>query len=220
MTLYKRDVQLFMKRLRKHDGGKNIRYYAVGEYGSSRYYGRPHYHLIIYNLRSSSKWIGRSPKGSDLYDVASVTKAWELGNASCGRVSEASCGYTLKYLSKPKTVPKHSNDDRCREFSLMSKRLGANYLTPQMVDWHKADLKERMYVPLPDGKKIAMPRYFKDKIYNDIERAEVAAHAKIRIAEEQAKEAEMFEDVQKMRDERALAAHRRMSKKPELTSTL
>jgi hypothetical protein len=34
-----------------------------------------------------------------------------------------------------------------------------------MVDWHKSDLENRMYLTLEGGKKIAMPRYFKDKIY-------------------------------------------------------
>jgi len=34
-----------------------------------------------------------------------------------------------------------------------------------MKKWHKSDLENRMYVNLEDGKKIAMPRYYKDKIY-------------------------------------------------------
>ena len=36
----------------------------------------------------------------------------------------------------------------------MSKGLGANYLTPQMVKWHKSDLTNRMFVPLKDGKRL------------------------------------------------------------------
>lgn len=47
-----------------------------------------------------------------------------------------------------------------------------------MVQWHKADLENRMYIPIEAGKKIAMPRYFKDKIYGDIERARIAAAQK------------------------------------------
>lgn len=43
-----------------------------------------------------------------------------------------------------------------------------------MIKWHKADLLNRMYVNLPDGKKASMPRYYKDKIYNHWERVQIA----------------------------------------------
>jgi len=52
----------------------------------------------------------------------------------------------------------------------MSKGLGKLYLTDKMIKWHKDDLENRMYVPIKDGKKIAMPRYYKDKIYNEREK--------------------------------------------------
>lgn len=40
----------------------------------------------------------------------------------------------------------------------------------KIVEWHKADLDNRMYLPIEDGKKIAMPRYYKLKLYSDEER--------------------------------------------------
>ena len=46
-TLVKSDLQLFFKRLRKKLA-TNIRYYAVGEYGSRT--SRPHYHAIVFNI--------------------------------------------------------------------------------------------------------------------------------------------------------------------------
>lgn len=41
-----------------------------------------------------------------------------------------------------------------------------------MVKWHKNPIakNERMYVNLTDGRKISMPRYYKDKIYSQDER--------------------------------------------------
>lgn len=36
-----------------------------------------------------------------------------------------------------------------------------------MRNWHHADLLNRMYCNLPDGKKISMPRYYKLKLYTD-----------------------------------------------------
>lgn len=168
MSLKKRDVQLFIKRLRKSSPKEEqkqnpIRYYCAGEYGGRT--KRPHYHIIIFNAR-----------------VELLQPAWDLGQIHYGTVGGASIGYTLKYISKPKTY-RHANDDRTTEFALMSKRLGANYLTPNMVNWHHADLKKRMYMVLPDGKKVSMPRYYKDKIYDEHQRAIIAQYHVQKIGE-------------------------------------
>lgn len=98
----KRDLQLFFKSLRKANSLRKIKYYAVGEYGGKT--KRPHYHIILFNA-----------------DITTVQNAWTKGQIHYGNVSGASVGYTLKYMSKPKTVPKHKNDDRLPEFSIMSK---------------------------------------------------------------------------------------------------
>jgi hypothetical protein len=143
-------LTLFFKSLRKA-GHKNVRYYAVGEYGGITW--RPHYHIILFNT-----------------DIQAVLDHWKLGEVHFGTVSEASIGYTLKYISKTKKVPQHQNDDRVPEYSRMSKGIGANYLTDKMKEWHKKNLDERLYVPLEDGKKAPMPRYYKDRIYNKQER--------------------------------------------------
>lgn len=45
-SLQKRDVQLFIKRLRKKLAPKKIRYFLTGEYGGRK--GRAHYHLVIF----------------------------------------------------------------------------------------------------------------------------------------------------------------------------
>lgn len=46
-TLYKEDMQKFLKRLRKKISP--IKYYYCGEYGDDN--GRPHYHAIIFGVR-------------------------------------------------------------------------------------------------------------------------------------------------------------------------
>jgi len=151
-TLVKKDVQDFFKRLRKLTKQK-ISYYAVGEYGDTG--ERPHYHIILFNA---------NPK--------IVENAWKLndtslGNVHFGDVGDASVGYTLKYISKDKKIPQFNGDDRQKEFALMSKGLGAGYLTENMVKWHtKGNIENKVYLPLKDGKKAAMPRYYKDKIYD------------------------------------------------------
>lgn len=39
--------------------------------------------------------------------------------------------------------------------------------------WHKSDVENRIYVNLEGNKKASMPRYYKDKIYNDEERNKI-----------------------------------------------
>jgi len=178
MTLNKRDIQTYMKRLRKLSD-KKLKYYVCGEYGSKR--DRPHYHLIIFNS-----------------NPIDVEKAWSyykagignvpIGSIYIGEVNEASIGYTLKYMQKPGKIPKHKNDDRLKEFSLMSKGLGQNYLSNNMIAWHKNDLVNRMYVPIVGGKKIAMPRYYKDKVYSETQKMIINNHMKIVLTEEQEKQ--------------------------------
>lgn len=64
-SVSKRELQLFLKRLRKALGDKKIRYYACGEYGDT--FLRPHYHLIIFGM-------GNTPEEVELID-----KAWNKG---------------------------------------------------------------------------------------------------------------------------------------------
>lgn len=168
MGLNKRDLQLFFKRLRKaHDSlydverpvsiPPSIKYYAVGEYGGRSH--RPHYHAIIFNAR-----------------IELIQPAWGLGDIHYGDVNGASIGYCLKYMSKPHKFPMHANDDRISEFALMSKGLGKEYLTANMIAWHHADKYNRMYCNIPGGKKIAMPRYYKQRIYEENERKEIGQY--------------------------------------------
>ena len=151
-TLVKKDVQDFFKRLRKLTKQK-ISYYAVGEYGDTG--ERPHYHIILFN--ANPKIVENAWKLNDI----------TLGNVHFGDVGDASVGYTLKYISKDKKIPQFNGDDRQKEFALMSKGLGAGYLTQNMVKWHtKGNIENKVYLPLKDGKKAAMPRYYKDKLYD------------------------------------------------------
>lgn len=153
-------LQLFFKRLRKHHGShyhclQPIKYYAVGEYGSKT--KRPHYHAIIFNA-----------------DIELIEKAWTvdgnlIGDIYYGDVCEASIGYTLKYLSKKRSAGLYGDDDRQREFAVSSKGLGLSYLTPNMRFWHKADLYNRRYLTLKGGLKVAMPRYYYEKLYDGYE---------------------------------------------------
>lgn len=202
MSCRKRDVQLFLKRLRKANPGVKLKYFCAAEYGGKTQ--RPHYHMLLFNA-----------------DINTIDPAWNLGTIHYGQVSPASAGYTLKYMSKGQTVPTHKNDDRVPEFRLMSKRLGASYLSDNMVKWHKADLDNRMYCNLSGGQKISMPRYYKDKLYSEQERKRVAFFARIKmIADQNQREARGGILYFRNLSEAHLAAFRRMRFHSTITDKL
>lgn len=162
-TLHKKHPTDFFKRLRDYASRNpeykhlKISYYLCGEYGKKGV--RPHYHAIIFNA-----------------DHRDIEKAWRFGSIHIGNVTEASIGYTLKYMYKERIIPVHRNDDRVPEFSRMSKGIGKNYLTEAMKNYHLTDYRNRMFITLPGGNKIAMPRYYKDKLYTDYQREQIGKH--------------------------------------------
>lgn len=180
MTLHKPDVQKFFKRLRKFSN-PGIKYYLCGEYGTQKM--RPHYHIILFNADLetliSLKWANFAQDEPATYlngKYEFKSSLWQSGHMTIGTVTEASIGYTLQYIEKPRLIPMHKKDDRQREFSLMSKGLGKSYINEKNIEWHKDWLTNRMYLPLMDGKKAALPRYYKEKIYTDQEREIIATH--------------------------------------------
>jgi len=153
MCLNYRDTQLFWKALRDINGkSTKIKYFLVGEYGSKTY--RPHYHAIVFNVT----------------DPDFFTKAWKYGNVHVGKVSPASTYYTLKYaLKRAKKIHKKDPfDDRTIEKALMSKGIGLNFLTEDMVAYYKEDVSRP--VTMIGNKKLPLPRYYRDKLFTDKEK--------------------------------------------------
>lgn len=155
-TVYKRDVQLFIKRLRRAHpvGSPRIKYYCCGEYGSR--FQRPHYHIIL--LNADERYLADAWRDSSGHSIGEIY-------IDPRPLNTASICYTVGYQNKSRSIPMFKGDDRMKEFSLMSKRMGLSYLTPQIIDWHLADYS-RNYVVLPGGIKSALPRYFADRLFN------------------------------------------------------
>lgn len=152
-TLCKRDIQLFMKRLRKNTECP-MKYHIVGEYGPSTL--RPHYHGLLfsqYALRQED-----------------IMKAWPYQDVKfkifepC--FSRSAIGYVTKYICAVPFLPEHLKNlpREYRPFTMCSKGLGLSYLevNPSLVDKKVAQIED--FVVL-DGKKIAMPRYYRDKLF-------------------------------------------------------
>lgn len=140
-----------------------IKYYACGEYGTNRW--RPHYHVIILNVK----------------DTKNITKAWTLGGIDSRSCSGNAIAYTTGYVNKLKRVPAYPGDDRHPEISRMSKGLGEPYLTDVVKKYHTEDLS-RLYCTKLDGSKIAMPRYYRKKLFNGGQRL-----AQLRIIQDEVK---------------------------------
>lgn len=150
MTLDKGEFPRYMKRLRKLCPGANLKYYACGEYGSKN--KRPHYHAIVFNVPFDHLFF-------DAWSLGGVP----FGQVHVGNVSGNSVAYTMKYIDKSTWSAKHARDDREPEFALMSKGLGSNYLTEDVKQWHLNDLR-RLYC-VRDGRKVALPRYYRERIF-------------------------------------------------------
>lgn len=149
--LVKRHLQLFIKRLRKKQAklsNDKLVYYACGEYGGLT--NRPHYHIILFNLHPSLMFDGV------LGDI------WKMGDVRVDECNIQTIQYTTKYVMKSHNIP---DPDYQQEFSLMSKGIGTNFLTPQMTKFYQNDPKN--YVIWKDGQKLSMPRYYKEKLYDE-----------------------------------------------------
>lgn len=152
-NVWKRDVQLFLKRFRKESG--KITYYAIGEYGGTTW--RPHYHLLIFFKE----------KYFDFNNMYLLTlKSWNKGNIHLGDVETQSIHYVTKHHITKYLTPEGLNPT----FALMSKRpyIGKAYVD-KMKKWHEGDI-EKAFVSNDKGIKMTMPRTFKNKIYTESER--------------------------------------------------
>lgn len=79
LTLRKRDLQLFFKRLRKRHV-KPLRYFAAGEYGGKTL--RPHYHAIIFGLELGDLVpYGRNFRGEMTYTSDFLHSVWARRDA-------------------------------------------------------------------------------------------------------------------------------------------
>lgn len=115
-TCCKRDIQLYIKRLRKALPARSLRYLVCSEYGSTTL--RAHYHALLFNYSDL-----------DIRDI--VEGCWELGFVSIGTVTDSSIAYTTKYIFKNGKCP----SDAEKPFALYSTRpaLGQPYVEDQAV---------------------------------------------------------------------------------------
>lgn len=154
-TLVKRDLQLFIKRLRKAIAPVKIRFFACGEYGA--HLSRPHYHVLVFGWRPPDLvlWC-TSRKSCTLYRSALVERLWPLGYSTVGDVTIRSCGYVARYcLKKVYRCPDYY-DGRLPEFTACSTRpaIGRRWLETCSGPTYPDDFV------VVDGVKRKPPRYY------------------------------------------------------------
>lgn len=145
-VLHKPDLQKFFKRLRKRHSSHSksqIRYYAVGEYGTQ--FKRPHYHIILFNAVQQD-----------------VIDSWAAGFVKFDKVNMSSIGYVLGYVSSiddesvSRGVPK--------QFAVMSRRPAIGYRYIQTHGhWHSSGLRNYTKIQGVGGR---LPEYYKKKIFS------------------------------------------------------
>jgi hypothetical protein len=175
-VLVKEHLQKFIKRVRfqyaqktakcrrkkgktwRYIGGKRLRYFGVGEYGTRR--GRPHYHIVFYGLGYEEQSI--------------VVRCWPYGRVDPGYTGATAefARYIAGYLSKGN----YKNDcpgGKPEEFRLQSRRpgLGADYFNLfSTSDDNKSRLRLESLSTIRVGRRhLPLGRYLSTVLRNKLE---------------------------------------------------
>lgn len=155
--LVKKDVQDFIKRLRKFISPIKIKYFLCGEYGDRQL--RPHYHIIVFGYDFPDKMqLGTSKRGYPYYRSEILSSLWKFGLHTVQDVSFNTCVYSALYANKaPKALPVHLQE--YPEFNLMSQGLGNDGIISDMCIFLETD---EIYI---DGRKYKIPESVLRKLY-------------------------------------------------------
>lgn len=147
-TLVKRDLQNFMKRLRKALSPCKVRFFACGEYGEQ--YARPHYHIIGFGVSDRQ--------------IRILENCWPYGFVSVGSLTYGSACYVARYTTKLLTGDKkklYKKYNILPEFALMSRRPGIGV---PFLDKVSSFAKSHRYLRNGEYKQ-AIPRLYRSKIW-------------------------------------------------------
>lgn len=180
----KREMQLFLKKLRNHFPQWRLRYFLCGEYGGTT--GRPHYHVCLFGVGflADREPAGKSKGGHPLYESATLSKLWGKGRATVQDLTRETAAYCARYTNKKiaevadrvRVLPDGRTVRLAPEFLLMSRRPGLG------ADWFRKFGRHDVYGGSNGayvdrgGHHVVAPRYF-DKL---LEVADPARYAEIR----------------------------------------
>ena len=145
-TLCKKDLQLFVKRLKDRYNLYNTKFsfFACGEYGDL--YGKPHYHILLFGFDElfelyQNDWLKAHQK---------LREVWQLGNVDIGIAKWSGIHYVTKYVLK---IFDDGFDGVEKPFLLASNHIGLNWLDTQEAKYLRRVLskvfKDQSGRPLP-----------------------------------------------------------------------
>lgn len=142
-------IRLFLERVRKNTG-KSIKHWCVTELGEKK--DRIHLHGIFFGQRSAEL----------------IRKHWKYGFVFIGGYCNSrSVNYMTKYMLKVDI--KHPE---FKQIVLASKGIGSGYMDRLDYLWQKQNYKNINVATYTfrNGTKMAMPKYYKNKIFTEKER--------------------------------------------------
>lgn len=147
-------IRRFLERVRKHTG-KSIKHWFVTELGEEK--DRLHLHGVLFNQKA----------------VEYCRKYWKYGHVFVGSYcNERTINYITKYMLKYDVKHKHYT-----QIVLASKGIGNQYFERLDAQIERENaLTRKGYVPVyrfRNRTKMAMPKYYKDKLFTDEEREQI-----------------------------------------------
>jgi len=201
-SVYKRTIQLFIKRLRKSIAiqyknkkiYQRIKYFACGEYGENRH--RPHYHVIIMGYDFPDKiYHSQTKAGERIYTSKQLEKLWPYGFSSIGEVTFQSAGYVARYtIKKTKDKKKYLFVDGYDEETGEIPEVGGEFITMSKgigLEWYKKYYTDtyKDYLTVDHDKRTKVPRYYDKQLEKtQPEKLEVIKQEREKRAKEQEKD--------------------------------
>lgn len=167
-SLEPRELQLFMKRLRKKFSNQTIRFFACGEYGELNM--RPHYHLILFGLKLDDlKLLRKSDLGQPYYISESISRLWTYGYHIIGDCTWNTCSYVARYMVKKQKGFNAKVYDELNyepEFCRMSRRpgLGKEFYEERLDDFYNFSA---VSVSTSSGSRSLRSNRYTDSIFLD-----------------------------------------------------
>ena len=185
LSVDKRDMQLFNKRLRKsiasenpHDKIENpeefkswnkahkLKFYQIWEYGELN--NRPHYHSLLFNVPYFDDLVlySQGKNGDNLYKSEKLAKLWPHGQCAIGEVNMDTIGYTTNYV-----VNNKSGEGAEEYYSRTDLETGEVYqvekqgssmskgLGNQFYEDFRNDMYPKDFITL-SGRKTKLPKYY------------------------------------------------------------
>lgn len=148
--LYKKDAQLFLKRLRKfiyEQTNEKIRYYCTGEYGPTTFRGHLHF-LFFFDKRETFESFGKN-----------LHSAWRFGNIDWSQSQGFCANYVAGYLNSNSKLPRFLKARGLSQFRLHSQFLGKKVLELQKEKVYESSFEyfNKRCVPFDGHSKVISP---------------------------------------------------------------